>query len=390
MLPALKRLRIRYDHQVARIVGIKDVAQHAGVSVGTVSNAINRPNLVAPQTRDRVQAAIERLGYVRSEAARSLRAGQSRIIGQLVLDMANPFFAEVALGAARAAGAAGLRVMLCNSANDPAEEAAYLSLFAEQRVRGVLLTPADPTGADLAVLRRHEIPFVLVDRVTSEGCSVSVDDVAGGRMAGAHLAETGHKLVAYVSGPMSLPQCRDRRAGALGSLTAHGLSEDALVHIEAERMDVASGRDAGRRLLKLSRVPTAVFCANDLLALGVLQALYAAGVSVPGEMAIVGYDDIEFAGAAAVPLTSVRQPSAEMGQIAAELLVEEVTADTGRHRHRRVVLEPELIVRESTRRDAVSAAEPVTRAAARAGRADGAGGRRPKRAAPRPPSGQRT
>jgi LacI family transcriptional regulator len=335
---------------VGRIVGIKDVAQHAGVSVGTVSNVINRPDLVAAETRVRVQATIDRLGYVRSEAARSLRAGQSRIIGQLVLDMANPFFADVATGAARAARAAGLRVMLCNSANDPAEEAEYLSLFAEQRVRGVLLTPADPTGADLAVLRRHQIPFVLVDRVTSEGCSVSVDDVAGGRMAAAHLAETGHELVGYVSGPMNLAQCRDRHTGALAALAAHGLPEGALIHLPAERMDVASGRDAGRGLLELSRRPTAVFCANDLLALGVLQSLYAAGISVPDEMAIVGYDDIELAGAAAVPLTSVRQPSVEMGLIAAELLIEETATDMARrHRHRRVVLEPELIVRESTR-----------------------------------------
>jgi LacI family transcriptional regulator len=331
-----------------RIVGIKDVAQHAGVSVGTVSNVINRPDLVAPETRTRVRAAIEQLGYVRSEAARSLRSGQSRIIGQLVLDMANPFFAEVASGAARAASEAGLRVMLCNSANDLAEEKAYLSLFAEQRVRGVLLTPADATEANLDVLKRHQIPYVLVDRVTSQGCSVSVDDVAGGRLGVAHLTETGHRRIAYVSGPMSLAQCRDRRTGALRAIAAHGLPEDSLVHIEADRMDVAAGRDAGHRLLKLSQVPTAVFCANDLLALGVLQALYAAGVSVPGEMAIVGYDDIEFAAAAAVPLTSVRQPSAEMGRIAAELLVSEVTTGPANHRHRRVVLEPELVVREST------------------------------------------
>jgi len=172
-------------------------------------------------------------------------------------------------------------------------------------------------------------------------------------MAAAHLAETGHELVGYVSGPMSLAQCRDRRTGALAALTAHGLPEDALIHVEAERMDVASGRDAGRRLLKLSRGPTAVFCANDLLALGVLQSLYAAGVSVPAEMAIVGYDDIELASAAAVPLTSVRQPSGEMGQIAAELLIEETgtVPVRQRHRHRRVVLEPELVVRESTRAD---------------------------------------
>jgi LacI family transcriptional regulator len=341
-----------------RIVGIKDVAQHAGVSVGTVSNVINRPDLVAPETRERVRAAIEQLGYVRSEAARSLRSGQSRIIGQLVLDMANPFFAEVALGAARAASEAGLRVMLCNSANDPAEEKAYLSLFAEQRVRGVLLTPADATEANLDVLKRHQIPYVLVDRVTSQGCSVSVDDVAGGRLGVAHLTGTGHRRIAYVSGPMSLAQCRDRRTGALRAITAHGLPEDSLVHIEADRMDVAAGRDAGRRLLKLSRVPTAVFCANDLLALGVLQALYAAGVSVPGEMAIVGYDDIEFAAAAAVPLTSVRQPSTEMGRIAAELLVSEVTAGPASHRHRRVVLEPELVVRESTAGEAAGHPTP--------------------------------
>jgi LacI family transcriptional regulator len=334
---------------VTQIVGIKDVAQHAGVSVGTVSNVINRPDLVAPETRDRVLAVIDQLGYVRSEAARHLRAGQSRFVAMLVLDMANPFFAQVAAGAERAARAAGLRVMLCDSANDPTEEADYLSLFAEQRVRGVLVTPAG-SGSSLEVLRRHEIPFVLVDRVAADGCSVSVDDVAGGRLAAGHLADTGHSLIAYVSGPMSLAQCRDRRAGALAELTARGLPEDALSHIEADRMNVAAGRDAGGRLLNLSRRPTAVFCANDLLALGVLQAMYSAGVSVPGEMAIIGYDDIEFAAAAAVPLSSIRQPSGEMGRIAAGLLLEEAGEDAPSHRHRRVVLEPELVVRESTAR----------------------------------------
>ena len=293
-LPGLKRLRVSYHCEMARIVGIKDVARDAGVSVGTVSNAINRPEMVAPETRDRVQAAIERLGYVRSEAARSLRAGRAAVS----VSSCSTWPTRSSPTWPRAPPAPRWRPgcgSCCATVTTTRRKRRRTSLFAEQRVRGVLLTPADPTGADLAVLRRHEIPFVLVDQGDVGGLLGVRRRRGGRRMAGAHLFETGHELVAYVSGPMSFPQCRDRRDGARAALLAHGLPEDALVHIEADRMDVASGRDAGRGLLKLSRVPTAVFCANDLLALGVLQALYTAGVSVPGEMAIVGYDDIEFA-----------------------------------------------------------------------------------------------
>ena len=331
------------------MVGIKDVARHAGVSVGTVSNVINRPDSVAEQTRIRVQAAIAELGYVRSEYARQLRAGQSRIMGLLVLDMGNPFFVDVARGAERSARKAGLGVMVCNSNQSARDEAEYLALFAEQRVRGVLLTPSDDAGQNAENLRRNGIPYVLVDRVGTgdEGCSVSVDDVAGGALAVRHLVDAGHRNIAYVSGPARLRQIRDRRAGALAALAESGLGPEALTELPTETLDVAAGRDAGARLLGLMRRPTAVFCANDLLALGVLQALFTAGVDVPREMAIVGYDDIEFASAAAVPLTSVRQPAATMGSLAAELLLEETDAG-GTHEHRQVVLQPELVVRGST------------------------------------------
>ncbi|NYI04882.1 LacI family DNA-binding transcriptional regulator [Allostreptomyces psammosilenae] len=334
------------------MISIKDVAEQAGVSVGTVSNVINRPNLVSADTRGRVQAVIDRLGYVRSESARQLRMGRSRILALLVLDMANPFFVDMARGAEKAARAAGLGVMLCNSAQSATEEADYLSLFAEQRVRGVLITPADTTGRNLASFRRRGIPFVFVDRVvpSHQACSVSVDDVAGGELAVGHLIAAGHRAIAYVSGPSQLPQCRDREAGARAAVAAAGLPADALTVLEVERLDVAAGRDAGARLLGLAGRPTAVFCANDLIALGVLQAMYAAGVSVPGELAIVGYDDIEFAAAAAVPLTSVRQPAVQMGRRAAELLMEETAEDAGPHTHRRVVFPPELVVRDSSLR----------------------------------------
>jgi LacI family transcriptional regulator len=332
------------------MVSIKDVARRAGVSVGTVSNVINRPSYVSPDTRARVTAAIDELGFVRSESARQLRAGRSRTMALLVLDIANPFFVDVARGAEREARNAGLGVMLCNSGHDPAVEAEYLSLFAEQRVRGALITPADANGANVASFRRRLIPFVMVDRVgpSEELCSVSIDDEVGGELAMRHLIRAGHTRIAFVNGPLTLAQCRDRLAGATRVIREAGLPAEALTVIEAEQMTVASGRDAGSRLLGLADRPTAVFCVNDLVALGVLQSMFTGGVRVPEDMAIVGYDDIEFASAAAVPLTSVRQPAFRMGQTAAELLIEESGDDSAQHRHRRVVFQPELVVRASS------------------------------------------
>lgn len=343
-------MRVSERQPVGGMVSIKDVARQAGVSVGTVSNVINRPDLVSEDTRTKVLSTIDRLGYVRSESARQLRAGRSRIVALLVLDMGNPFFVDVARGAERAARAAGLGVMVCNSGESPREEAEYLALFAEQRVRGVMVTPADATGRNLEAFRRHGIPFVFADRVvpSEEACSVSVDDVLGGALAVRHLLAGGHDRIAYVSGPMHLPQCRDRYTGALRAAAEVGLPPDSIVVVEADHLDVSAGRDAGARLLGLADRPTAVFCANDLIALGVLQAMYAAGVPVPGEVSIVGYDDIEFAAAATVPLTSVRQPAFRIGQTAAELLIEETGDDAGTHRHQKIVFQPELVVRASS------------------------------------------
>ncbi|WP_353946530.1 LacI family DNA-binding transcriptional regulator [Streptomyces sp. HUAS MG91] len=335
-------------------VGIKDVARVAGVSVGTVSNVLNQPHRVTETTRRHVQQVIARLGYVRSEYARQLRAGRSRMMGLLVLDMGNPFFVYVARGAERAARDAGLGVMVCNSGQDPAEEGEYLSLFAEQRVRGALITPADPSGSTLRDFRRHGIPYVVVDRVAGdeEGCSVAVDDVSGGALALRHLVAGGHRSLAFVSGPPHLRQVQDRRAGAHKALAEAGLPDTLLRELPTERLDVAAGRDAGARLLGLAPRPTAVFCANDLLALGVLQALYAAGVRVPEDLSIVGYDDIEFAAAATVPLTSVRRPALTLGTIAAELLLQETGERAAAHRHQHVLLRPELVVRDSSARPA--------------------------------------
>jgi len=342
-------------------VSIREVAAHAGVSVGTVSNVLNRPEIVAGATRDRVHAAIKILGFVRNESARQLRAGRSRMIGLVVLDVANPFFTDMARGVEDEASRAGLSVILCNSDEQDGRESKYLELLEEHRVQGILITPVGPADERLARLQERGTPVILVDSrsASSRLCSVSVDDVLGGDIAVTHLLEGGHEWLAFVGGPAALRQVADRREGGTRALRRAGADPDSVLVIETAALNVAGGQAAGRQLAALpaSTRPTAAFCANDLVALGVLQEMTRNNISVPDEMAIVGYDDIEFAAAAAVPLSSVRQPRQELGRMAAQLLMEE-TSGTGRHKHRQVVFQPELEIRRS------SQAEPLRQAAA--------------------------
>jgi LacI family transcriptional regulator len=333
-------------------VSIKDVAQRAGVSAGTVSNVLNRPGIVRPETRARVEQAIVDLGFVRNESARHLRMGHSRLVAYLMLDQSNPFFTDLSRGIEDVVRANGLGLFLCSSGNDASKEDDYLGLLLEQRVRGVLITPVSYGNERLRDLPRRGIPVVFVDSVPGDDndlCSVGVDDVEGGSLAVNHLLDQGHRRIGFVGGPMSTPQVADRRTGALRALQAADLDRDVLTMLETDRLDVPEGRRAGGRLLGLPerRRPTAVFCANDLLALGLLQEMTQQGVAIPDELAIVGYDDIAFAAAAAIPLTSVRQPRLLLGKTAAELLIDEAANDE--HVHQQVRFVPELIVRGSSR-----------------------------------------
>lgn len=331
---------------------VTDVAAHAGVSLGTVSNVLNRPERVAPVTRARVLQAIEDLGFVRNEAARQLRAGRSRTIGLIVLDTSNPFFTDLAGGVEKSASQNGLSLVLCNSDEKSEREAHYLSLLEEQRAFGILLAPGLELPERVDEIRSRGTPIVLVDRGSSKTqCSVSVDDFVGGQLAMDHLLERGHRRIAFVGGPLGLNQVADRLRGAREALRRKRNSAEDITVVETEALNVASGRDAGERIAGLAarRRPTAVFCANDLLAFGVLQVMTRQSLTVPGDIAIVGYDDIDFAAAAAVPLTSVRQPRTQLGQTATELLIEEAT-ESATHEHRQVVFSPELVVRESSAR----------------------------------------
>ena len=332
---------------------IKEVARRAGVSIGTVSNVLNHPDLVAAATRQRVLDAISELGYVRNDSARQLRAGRSRQIAVVVLDVTNPFFTDVVKGVEAAVDGTGVMVVVCNSGEDAGRERRHLELLEEQRIRGVLITPVDDTrGSRLEQLFQRGTPVVLVDRGSGwhNRCSVAVDDVLGGRLAGAHLVEQGHRRIAFVGGPFSIPQVADRHRGIAAALQVNDPPAELTV-VATPTLTVAAGRAAAGEFAELpaERRPTAVFCANDLLALGVLQEMTLRSMRVPQDIAIVGYDDIEFAAAAAVPLSSIRQPRQQLGRTAAELLVDEIERGA-QHEHRHVVFQPELVVRDSSSR----------------------------------------
>ncbi|MEU4219346.1 LacI family DNA-binding transcriptional regulator [Actinoplanes sp. NPDC026623] len=333
-----------------RTPSVKDVARSAGVSLGTVSNVMNRPEVVSPATRERVERAMAELGFVRNESARQLRAGTSRTLAYVMLDGTNPFFHDVAQGIELAAEDADLSLFICNSNSRAEREEVHVDRLMQQRVQGILITPVNPEAGYLAEIARRGIPVVIVDRVGAGGvfCSVAVDDVLGGRIAVEHLAEQGHTRVAVVGGPDSIGQVRERVQGARQIWEELGLPPDDLIYLPTAALTVAEGRSAGERLagIPARRRPTAAFCANDLLALGLLQQSIGAGLRVPEELAIVGFDDIEFAAAAAVPLTSVRQPRQELGRAAAQLVLDEATNPD--HEHQQLTFVPELVARAST------------------------------------------
>ena len=333
-------------------VSIRDVAQRAGVSVGTVSNVLNRPDEVSADSVERVSRAIDELGYVRNDAARQLRAGVSSTVGFVVLNGQNPFYNDVVRGAEDEASGRGIAVLYGSTDEEPARQKVYLDLFQQQQVRGILLAPYGDVLADLRRLRRAGIATVLVDRFSAdhEFSSVSIDNVAGGRMAAEHLIETGRRRLAFIGGPFDLRQVTERLSGARAAAEDSATPLDIEV-IATQTMTVEAGIDAGRRLLERGErsLPDALIAANDLIALGLLQSLTVDGrLLVPERIALIGFDDIPFAAAAAVPLTSIRQPGRAIGRTALRTLLEE--ADDAASIPRQTVFPPELVVRRSTAR----------------------------------------
>jgi LacI family transcriptional regulator len=326
---------------------IREVAESAGVSYATVSHVINNTRVVTQETRERVLAAMSALNYRPNALARSLRQGKSNTLGLVLPDSANPFFAEISRSIEDAAFKKGYSVFLCNTELDTQRELFYVDVLSKKQVDGIIFVAAGDQADSLDFLLRQNMPVVMIDRdlPNVEVDAVLTDHQLGGFLATQHLIQLGHTRIACIAGPSSITPSAERLTGYRKALEEAGLSYDERLIIRGD-YHAQSGMDITHSILKLEPRPTAIFALNDLMALGALRAAAEAGFSVPRDLAVVGYDDLELARFTNPPLTTIAQPKKEIGAQAVNLLVDRMALKS--RLPSRLVLAPELIIRRST------------------------------------------
>jgi LacI family transcriptional regulator len=327
-----------------------DVAARAGVSTGTVSNALNHPDRVAPDTLMKVTEAIEALRYTRNGAASALASGTSRTVGLVVIDLMNSLFVDMARGAQRAARHTGLDLQLADCDNDPAQQDSHLRFLAAAQVAGVLLAPLMEPDDSVLELRRAGRPVVMLNYSPADDdyCQVVIDNRQVGRLAAEHMLSLGRRRIAFVGGLHHLQPVAERLIGVKEAVAE--VADAALTEIDTIDLNPPSGTALGRDLLARPRDewPDAIIAVTDLLAMALISEFRTAGVRVPADIAVMGCDHNSMAWGGAVPLSSVAQRGQDMGEQGLELLRRELAEPPQYHRHEKIVLAPELIIREST------------------------------------------
>lgn len=327
------------------MVTVRDVAREAGVSVATVSRTFSGAQFVRPEVREQVMAAAGTLGYRPNAVARSLRSENTHTLGLVIPNIMNPFFTSVARAVEDAARARGYGLVLGNTDEDPAKEAAYLDVLLQRRIDGLIVSPARASSPHLEEVVRSGVPMVFLDRYV-EGVEAPVVRADGRRAVDrlvAYLAGLGHEKLAIVSGPPETISGSERLEAFVEGAASCGVSvPEEYIRIGDFRRQ--SGRKAMGELLGLKEPPTAVFAANNLMALGALQALSEAGVRVPEEISFASFDDVSWFPLVSPPVTAVAQPVGELGTATARILPEMME---GKGQPRSVILEAELVVRGS-------------------------------------------
>jgi LacI family repressor for deo operon, udp, cdd, tsx, nupC, and nupG len=325
---------------------IEDVARLAGVSIATVSRALHHPAKVAEATRKKVLAAIDSTGFTANAMAQSLRLKSTRMILVIVPDIGNTFFASILRGLEAVAQQRGYGLLIGNSENDPAIEETYVSYLRSGKVDGLVLLSGRlpwPAGS----IPANPPPMISVcEEIEMPGLPfIGIDNMAAARLATEHLIAAGHRRIAYVAGPARNILTRQRQEGYAAALAAAGIPLDPALLLPGD-FSIESGVQAAADIAGMKEPPTAFFCANDEMAIGVIMELTRRGLKVPEDVAVMGFDDIQFSSCTNPPLTTVRQPRREIGEEAMGVLLDLIETGTPPSLHR--VLPVELIVRGST------------------------------------------
>ncbi|MBC7597372.1 MAG: LacI family DNA-binding transcriptional regulator [Kineosporiaceae bacterium] len=322
---------------------IRDVARLAGVSLGTISNYLNENKAVSTVTSQKIEAAIEKLDFVPNSAVRVLHGHLSHVIAFIVPDGGNPFFQEIAKGIEDVAISERHVVVACNTEGTPEREGHYARALGEMRVRAAIAVASPTTHSMLVRLSRTGTRGVVLGPRDPKFSSVDVDDRTGGRLAMRHVIERGYERLLFFGGPAAGPAIEGRTAGYADELRAAGRDPGELLRLDSASGSPSARSAAARAILDLPDLPDAVLCANDLLALALEAEAIRAGIRIPEDLAIVGYDDIESARTAPIPLTTVHAPAYEIGCRAAQLAFASSSAPA-----EHVSLEPSLLSRWST------------------------------------------
>ncbi|MET3807328.1 LacI family transcriptional regulator [Nakamurella sp. UYEF19] len=328
---------------------IADVARAAGVSTATVSRVLNGNNEVDPLLAARVRIAVKDLAYRPSRIARSLRTRRTMVWALIISDIRNPFFTDMVRGVEDVAYANGYSLVLCNSEENVAKELDYLQLALAENMAGVILAPASLTQTNFDQLLEQGIPVVTVDRKLSGDRvdRVLIDNSGGAEMAVSHLVAAGYRRIGCVSGPITVSTGADRLGGYRNGLIRNGLKPSAEL-IRFGDFHEESGLAAMKQLLGLRRPIDAVFVANNLMTLGALEAIAEAGLTIPDEMAVVGFDDMSWSRLLRPPLTTVAQPTYDLGAETARMLLSRIGGYDGAPRE--LILSPTLRARASSAR----------------------------------------
>lgn len=328
-----------------------DVARLAGVSRGTVSNVLNYPEKVQAATFEKVQQAISELGYVRNDAARSLAAGRSASLGFVLPNIENSLFVDMIYGAQEASTDTGLSVLVGNSADSSVRQDAYLNLFDEARVAGVLLAPMEDSSAGIQRMRAHGRQTVLLNfnPLDQDCCVVLADNEMVGYLAAKHLIELGRRRIAYVAGKDNWQPVHARRLGVRRAVAEAGRSV-TLQEVETPSIYFDDGLGYGDRYLAtpVGERPDGIVAVTDVIANGFLERVQLHGVWVPGEVAVVGCENNRSALRGSLALTTVDSPGREMGVAATSMLLEEIATSSNEHQHRVLTFPARLVAREST------------------------------------------